>query len=105
MTALLRAISGLALWAVGFSVIYGLQGLVCALGLHSVAFSTFTIARLFLLLIYVAWLATHFWLWRRLWPRRAGPALLDRLAAGLALVGLVATAYTGFPVAVTATCN
>ena len=105
MRALLRAISGLVLWGVGFSVIYGLQGLVCSLGLHSMALSPLSLARLLLLLAYVAWLAMHLWLWWRLWPLRAGPGLLDRLAAGLALVGLVATAYTGFPVAVTATCN
>lgn len=105
MIPLLRAIAGLIVWALAFSSLYALQGIACTAGLDGVPPAGISLARLPLVALYAFWLALHLWLCWRLGPLRHGPALIDRMAFGLAVVGLVSTAYTGFPVAVTTICT
>ena len=99
MIPLLRAIAGLIVWAMAFSSLYAMQGYLCA----DEAIGAGTARRL-LCALFAGWLALHLWLCWRLWPMHRSPALIDRLAFGLAVVGLISTAYTGFPVALTTTC-
>ena len=105
MIPLLRACAGLIGWAIAFSALYALQGAACASGWQSVAgVGGISVARLLLILTYAMCIVALGWLGWRLWPRMPRPTLLDRLAAGLALVGLASLIFTGLPVAVTSTC-
>lgn len=105
MIALLRAVAGLIVWALAFSAIYGLQGLVCGLRWQAVALGPLSLGRALLILLWLAFVALLSWMNWRFWPRRKDSGLLSRLAAATALIGLVATAYTGLPVVSTSVCQ
>lgn len=105
MIALLRAVAGLVVWAVAFSVFYGAQGLVCARGWQDVAIGPVSVGRALLVVLWLAFCALLGWMaWhlRRAWP---GGTFLDRLAATSAVVGLISVIYTGLPVVATAVCR
>lgn len=104
MTALLRAVSGLILWAIAFSMLYALQGLACALGWDSVRFAGISAARLALVLVYAGWTAILTWLCWYLFPRPGRHDFLARLAFACAIVGLVSAVYTGLPVIAATLC-
>lgn len=97
MTGLFRACTGLILWAAIFSLLYAVEGLGCANGW---AIATL---RIVLVAIWLAGLAVLGWLSWRWWPIR-GSAMIDRMAGIIALVGLVSTVWTGFPVAILIAC-
>ncbi|WP_431470826.1 hypothetical protein [Sphingosinithalassobacter sp. LHW66-3] len=102
MIALLRAVSGLIVWAVAFSALYGLQGLVCAAGWQATRLGPLSLGRAMLVLLWLGFLALLAWMsWRFAHGSRD---FLGLLAIGLALVGLVATAYTGAPVLAGSIC-
>ncbi|WP_188054124.1 hypothetical protein [Sphingosinithalassobacter sp. CS137] len=95
MIALLRPVFGLIVWAVAFSALYGCRAL-SALG-------PLSLGRALLILLWLAWLALLSWMSRRYWRGRSD--FLGRLAAALALVGLIATAYTCAPVLAGSICR
>lgn len=105
MIALLRALSGLIAWAGAFSLIYGLQGLVCSPRLAGLTSVLRYDGREFLIGTWLLCLSLLSWLSLRLWRGRKKESLLEWLAPILALTGLVATLFTGFPVVVATTCT
>lgn len=98
MTTILRAVSGLIGWALSFSLIYALQGLVC-----SPRFAPFA-AREILIGTWLLCLAALGWLAFLLRPSTPRPSLADWLGFVLAVTGLVSTLFTGFPVLFATTC-
>lgn len=110
MSALLRILSGLLLWAVAFAAIYGLQGLGCALEWQRHRVGPVDALRAALVLAWLAFLAGSLLLaWRgaSLERRRevAGERALVRLEYGIALAGAAAIAWTLFPVAWVSACH
>lgn len=104
MIALLRAMSGLIGWAVAFSVLYGIQGLVCSPRLAPLVSTLPYGGREVLITVWLLFLALLAWASWALWHRERNDTLLDWLAPILALTGLAATLFTGFPVAFATTC-
>lgn len=104
MIALLRAVAGLIGWAVGFSTLYAVQGLSCALGWDEAPIIGISVARLILILVYVGWVGLLAWLCWYLRPQGDRPDLLARLATAGAVIGLVSMLYTGMPVLAARTC-
>lgn len=104
MIALLRAVGGLIAWAVAFTMLYAVQGLSCALGWDGVQALGISAARLLLVATYIGWLAALAWLCWYLRPRPGRAELLQRLGLICAVIGLVSTLYTGFPVLATTVC-
>lgn len=99
MTWLGRILAGPSLWAVNFVLVYGLHGAVCAdvsgpEGLGSAA-------RLGLIGLWSLGLLA-FWPLLRILPQGAG--LQMHLPRAGAWIGLVATGFTLFPVALTTSC-
>lgn len=105
MTALLRAIAGLIGWAIAFSLIYGLQGLVCSPRLAGVMTTLPLAGRELLIGAWLLCLALLAWLAFALSRLARRETLLDWLAPILALTGLGATIFTGFPVVIATTCS
>lgn len=97
MTPLLRACSGLIVWAIVFSLLYGIEGFGCAQPWDDQTLRIILMSVWLSTLIGLAWLS-----WRWL-PTRKGTEI-DRLPGVIAFIGLVSTAWTGFPVAVLSTC-
>ena len=105
MIGLLRASAGLIGWALAFSLIYALHGLVCSPRLSN-WISTFAFGgRELLIGAWLICLALLSWLSWRMWPAQRKDSLLEWLAPILALTGLVATLFTGFPMVVATTCT
>ncbi len=105
MIALLRAVAGLIVWAVAFSAIYGLQGLVCALGWQAVSLGPVSLGRLLLIVLWLGFVALLGWMsWRFRQDWQEG-SFLGRMAFAMAVVGLVSTAFTGAPVVSTSVCH
>ncbi len=105
MIALLRTLSGLIGWAAAFSLIYGLQGLVCSPRVEGLTRGLPYDGREFLIGAWLLCLILLGWLSWRLWRDRQMETLLEWLAPVLALTGLAATLFTGFPVAVATICS
>lgn len=103
MTMLLRLSAGLAGWAVAFCVIYGLHGLGCARGWDTLPLGGASLQRWMLLGTWSVSLALTMLLAIRL--GRARGTTLDRVAAALAWVGVVATLITFVPIAVVPACT
>lgn len=99
MTSMLRALSGLIVWAISFSVIYALQGFACSARFAPLSGRGMLIAAWLLSLAVLGWL---FLMLRRSASRGA---IIDWLAPALALIGLISTIFTGFPVLFTTLCN
>lgn len=104
MIALLRAVSGLILWAIGFAMLYAVQGLSCALDWDAAQVAGISTARLVLIAIYLFWLAALAWLCWRLRPQSGRTDLLEWLGLTCAVIGLFSMLYTGLPVVATTTC-
>lgn len=105
MIALVRAVAGLIGWAIAFSLLYGLQGLVCSPRLAGVAAALPYNGRELLTAAWLLFLAVLAWASWVLWHRNRGEIMLGWLAPILALTGLGATFYTGFPVLFATTCT
>ncbi len=100
MKELLRAVSGLIVWAATFALLYGLEGLACAESQRgSPAFG-----RLALILPWAGALGVLGWMTWYFASRRQGMPFLDRLAVGSAATGLAATLYTGVPILAASRC-
>lgn len=105
MTDILRIAAPLTLWLAAFSAVYGLHGLVCSprwteagLDLAAGRMALVLAAALALGLqaaLLLALRAPHF---------AARPGFTRRLSLGLAMVALVASAWTLLPVATTSAC-
>jgi hypothetical protein len=104
VSGLLRIGSGLLLWAVAFTGVYGLQGLGCALGWQRHQLGPLDALRAALLLTWLGFLGVAALRAARSF-RRAPAGIAGHLEAGLALVGAAAIAYTLFPVAWIAPCG
>ncbi|GGI81201.1 hypothetical protein GCM10007973_17130 [Polymorphobacter multimanifer] len=106
MSALLRAIGGWLAWAVGFSILYGLHGVACALGWPAIRIGPGDLQRLvlaFAWIVSVGAIAAWTWLQWRAAPGKI--ALLDWLARGSAAAGLFAMVISGLPVVLSAPCG
>lgn len=103
MTELLRLALPLSAWLVGFSAVYGLQGLTCSRhweGLGDEAARAALVASWI-----VAVLVQAAILLALRTPTLASPRpFLQRVSLGLAVVALVAAAWTLAPVATTSRC-
>lgn len=97
MIALLRACTGLILWAAVFSLLYAVEGMGCANGW------TPGVLRATLVAIWLTSVALLGWLAWRWWPKR-GDVMTEWLAGAIAIIGLVSTIWTGFPVALLSAC-
>lgn len=97
MIGLLRACTGLIVWAVIFSLLYAVEGWGCAQGWDTGALRAVLVAIWGVSLVGLGWLA---WRW---WPKR-GEALADWTAGVIAIVGFVSILWTGFPVAILSAC-
>ncbi|WP_448663912.1 hypothetical protein ACG3SL_04330 [Sphingomonas sp. CJ20] len=102
MRLLARASAGLWLWAMGFSLLYGLHGVGCAQRWDRIAMPGGTL---------FGWAMIGTWLALAgaaaavaLWARCAPRGLERRLALASALAGLVAILVTGAPVAAFSAC-
>ncbi|MEW9855123.1 hypothetical protein [Novosphingobium sp. M1R2S20] len=104
MMGLLRAISGLIAWAVAFSAIYGLQGLGCALGWDRVMIGPLQLGRTLLIVLWLAFVAVQAWMIWHFTHHPRGSVFLNRLTVAVAVVGWVATIYTGVPVVLASMC-
>ena len=89
MIALLRALSGLILWAGAFSLIYGLQGLLCSPQVSGWTSALRYDGRELLIGTWLLCLALLSWLTLRLWRGRTKESLLEWLGPILALTGFV----------------
>lgn len=97
MTGLLRACTGLIVWAAVFSLLYAVEGLGCAGGWDT------GVLRAVLVAIWAVSVAGLGWLSWRWWPKR-GDVLIDWMAGAIAVIGLVSTIWTGFPVMILSAC-
>lgn len=103
MTMLLRLSAGLIGWAVAFCLIYALHGLGCARGWDTVPLTGSSVQRWVLLGGWAVSLLATLSLALRL--QRVRATALDRVAAALAWVGVVATLLTFAPIAVVPACT
>lgn len=104
MIALLRAVSGLIVWAVAFSALYGLQGLGCALGWDAIMVGPLQLGRAALIALWLGFLALHSWMIWHFAVQDPVGTFLSRMAVAIAIIGWVATIYTGVPVVITSMC-
>lgn len=104
MMALLRATAGLIGWALAFSLLYAVQGLVCSPRVWPWVHALPLSGRELLIAAWLLCLAALAVLTMRLWPGPGRQPMLRWLAGILALIGLVSTAFTGFPVLIATTC-
>lgn len=104
MIALLRATSGLIVWAIAFALLYGLQGLACAGGWDAISAGPLPLGQAVLVLVWLAFLVLLGWMVWHLGRHPAEGAFMHRLGLGIAITGLAATIFTGFPVVATSMC-
>lgn len=107
--AVLVATSGLIVWGIGFSVLYGLSALACEYHWTATEIAGVSLGRLILVIVWAAHIALLAWLVGWSWRHRGiGEAGASRLLAFLtltfAVAGLVAMVWTGAPVVTTSTC-
>lgn len=102
MIALCRMVSGLALWAAAFVVLYSLHGLGCAIGWAQGEMFGITQAKAILLgswaVLITAQLVLLAWLLRR------RETQLDRIGIAVGWIGLAATIVTGVPILAISSC-
>lgn len=104
---LFATLAGPTIWAVGFSVLYGIQGAGCQLGWETLAAGPLDLLHALLLLAWALHLAAGVWVLR--WTLRRGYLPPERrvlrfAAPAMAVTGLFATAWTGLPVVFTSAC-
>ncbi|OWK28308.1 hypothetical protein [Sphingomonas mucosissima] len=104
MIAFARAMTGLIGWAVAFSVLYGLQGLVCSPRLAPLVGPLPYNGRELIIGAWLLFLTILAWASWAIWRRQQNGTLLDWLARILALTGLASLLFTGFPVVFATTC-
>lgn len=97
MRLLLRAVAGLILWAVGFSIVYGIHGLACANTERAEA-------DVYRWIILATWCATIAGSAGLVWRERGAGDFAGRLALAGATIGLCATVATGIPILVFPVC-
>lgn len=102
MTALVRMISGLLLWAVAFSTVYALHGLGCSLGWNEPGIFGLSRAKILLLSSWITLIGAHCILLR--WLVRRNETLLERIGVAIGWIGLGATVVTGAPILVVSNC-
>ncbi len=97
MIGLLRACTGLIVWAAMFSLLYAVEGLGCANGWGSGVLRGVLVAIWLSAVVGLGWLS---WRW---WPSR-GDTLVEWMAGIISIVGLVSVLWTGLPVAILSAC-
>jgi len=102
MRLLLGASAGLWLWALGFSLLYGLHGIGCAQGWHRVSLLGGTIFGWSMISAWVLLIATAVAM--IFWARHSRAGLERRLTLCSTLVGFVSIVVTGLPVIATTAC-
>jgi len=106
MALVMRVLAGLLLWAAGFTVLYALHGLGCAVGWADVRFGAFTLLSVVLIGTWLAFvglaLVWTLWLWRH--QNVLPPGLLTTVGLTSALSGLGGLVFTGAPVLLPAHC-
>lgn len=99
---LLRVSGGLILWAVAFSLLYGLHGIGCAYGWNGIATGSANLFRAVMVGTWVVFILLGVGLVFRMKSRAAG--LPARLGIASAWTGLAATIISGAPVAIASQC-
>ena len=102
MTALVRVVSGLVLWAVDFSTLYALHGLGCSSGWTGSGTFGLSWAKLLLLAVWISLIGTHCILLR--WLVRRKDTQMERIGIAIGWIGLGATVVTGAPIVVVSSC-
>ncbi|MFC0201735.1 hypothetical protein [Paracoccus rhizosphaerae] len=101
MTWLARALAGPMLWGALFSAVYALHGAGCNLGWTQVSLGPVDLHRGAMWAVWAAGLAVHVLL---VVTMPAGQGRARRIIVAGSLIGLVASAFTLFPVIATSTC-
>jgi len=103
---------GFAVWAVAFSILYGVQGTGCELGWHQQSIGPLSVLRILLIVIWAAHLAILAWLYWRcrgalaVTAARAMPeAFLWRAASVLTVTAAAATIWIGMALLVPSMCT
>ncbi len=102
MRLLLRASAGLWLWALGFSLLYGLHGIGCAQGWNRLPLLGGTVFGWSMISAWVLLIATAAAM--IFWARRSREGLERRLTLCSTLAGFVSIVVTGLPVIATTAC-
>lgn len=108
---LLLLIAGFVLWSIAFSALYGALGVGCELGWQDVRLGPISLNTAVLAAILLGHLALHaalvVWLWRRSFDAKGHPQpsrFLAYASLGTAVSGLIATLWTGAPIAFLTQC-
>ncbi|WP_126171989.1 hypothetical protein [Altericroceibacterium xinjiangense] len=103
----LGLVAGFGLWSLTFLLLYGGHGLACGLGARPEDGAALT--RILLLAVWIAMLAAHgaliVWFVRRLRAASDTLRFVRRASVVLAVAALVATFWTGLPVAALEICD
>ncbi|MEX0900131.1 MAG: hypothetical protein WD081_05515 [Gammaproteobacteria bacterium] len=99
---MLAAITPMITWAVYFVVVYAVQGLGCDQAWNRSLLLGTNALTLTLVVLTVAALALITWQGARAWPRRSG--FQGRVAFALAVLAVLATAFTGIPIVMLEPC-
>ncbi len=102
MIALIRMISGLAVWAVAFSGLYALHGLGCSLNWTGQAPFGLTWTQASLLAMWGLMILVHGLLIA--WLLKQPNGLMDRIGIAIGWIGLGATVFTGLPMLAISSC-
>ena len=102
MIALVRMVSGLALWAVAFSLLYALHGLGCSLDWTEPSLFGLTQLKIGLIAVWGGLVLAQGAL--IVWLRRYRDTQIDLIAIAIGWIGLFATAVGGVPVLAISSC-
>jgi len=102
VTALIRMVSGLVLWAMAFSTLYAFHGLGCSLGWTGSGAFGLSWAKMLLLATWISLIGTHCILLR--WLVRRKDTEMERNGIAIGWIGLGATVVTGAPILVVSSC-
>ncbi|WP_339639427.1 hypothetical protein [uncultured Sulfitobacter sp.] len=107
MRELLRILLPLLVWLASFSAMYGLHGLGCALGWSEVAMPAMSLFRWTLLVAWLCAILVQLLLLLAVGKRPFNLAsdFYRKVNVATAWVGVTATGWTLFPVAVSSTCG
>lgn len=102
MIAIMRMVSGLVLWAAGFSILYALHGLGCALGWTGPSIFGLTQVKGLLIAAWLCLVAAQAGL--IVWLLRYRESQMDRIGIANGWIGFFATVVGGFPVLAISSC-